>query len=67
MIINNYLIQVIIFKMIKCFDLLIHFLEIKNEFDLTKKNRFIHKDLNYFLYYQFKILIVIKILTVIIA
>ena len=67
MIINNYLIQVIIFKMIKCFDLFIHFLEIKNEFDLTKKNRFIHKDLNYFLYYQFKILIVIKILTVIIA
>ena len=65
--INNYLIQVIIYKMTKYFYLLIHFLEISNYFYLTKKNRFIHEDLNHLIYYQFKIIIVIKILTVIIA
>ena len=53
--------------MTKYFYLLIHFLEISNYFYLTKKNRFIHKDLNHLIYYQFKIIIVIKILTVIIA
>ena len=41
--------------------------DIDSHFYLTKKNRFIHIDLNHLIYYQFKIIMVIKILTVIIA